>query len=599
MSDTERSGEGYDEILATVWPDVRRTFNYPLVRRARLSEGRERGDAYRWRDDEVVLSASFLERLDRLDDDVDRRTTVETLLKHEVGHYVLFPRELVRHLRYLQRAGETFGEAYGDRYYSLYADVCVDLRLLAGGYVGSELLALREHALAVATATAQSDVEATVQQRVHRLLLGIYQKTFAELPDRISPTETERGWLDPLLGIDYFVEDPAAHERNVVRFGNALERVLDDVPEREGGTVEDPFDEGKGAAARPFGGSDPATLPEAALDEALSDAVEAGGSYRYERLRDFLDARTEFEDPLDATERDRGGAAGVEPGTFERHDELIPFYRRWARSVPFYVTETRIPDDDPALYRSGRRPFESTDPVRDVAPFASFGVLGVPDVTKVHTDANGEDRTTRRTVPDLLVGVDSSASMPHPSEDSHAVLAAFLLAATYRRQGASVGGYNFSTEVAFLPPTTDSSAVRSLACGYWGGGTAFDHETLAEFVANSGDFDGLTFSSTAAYERLMERLDGDVTDTTSSLFEDRQSVDHALITDGNLVNRAALVETLENAPADVRTFVFVTDADAAETWREATEDVWVYAVPDVNALADRVLGLAADRFGTD
>jgi hypothetical protein len=593
MTDTT---ERYEAILSAVWPSVRRAFNYPLVRRARLSDGRASGDAYRWQDDEVVLSTAFLERLDRLDADVDRHTTVETLLKHEVGHYVLFPRELARHLRYLQRATETFGEGYGDRYYSLYADVCVDLRLLGDGYVDTELLDLRERALELATATAGSDVEATVQRRVHRLLLAIYQETFADLPDRISPTAVERSWLDPFLAIDYFVEEPAAHERNVVRFGNALERVLADVPERGVAAVDSPFDEGKGAAARPFGGTDPATLPEATLDEALSKAAE-GGSYQYERLRDFLEARAGFEDPLSATERDRGGAAGVEPGEFERHDDLIPFYRRWARNLPLYVTETPTPADEAATYRSGRRPFESTDPVRDVDPFASFGVLGVPEVTKVHRYAQGAERTRRRTVPDLLVGIDSSASMPDPTEDSPAVLAAFLLAATYRRRGARVGGYNFSTEVAFLPPTTDRGAFDSLACAYWGGGTAFDRETLAEFVANMADLDGLTFSSGEAYERLLERIDAEETaaESAATPFEDQRSIDHALITDGNLVNRSALVETLRDVPAEVRTFVFVTDPDAAETWDADVEDAWVYSTPDASALADRVLGLAADR----
>lgn len=608
---TESRRERYEADLDAAWPAVRRAFNYPLVNRARLSDGSVNrkaqgagdvdaaGDAYRWEDDEVVLSTAFLDRLDEAD--AERRTIIETLLLHEVGHYVLFPRELVHHLRYLQRAMETFGDEYGRRYYSLYADICVDLRLLGDGYVGTELLDLRERALDVATATARSDVEETVQRRIHRLLLGIYQETFDDLPRRVALSDVERAWLDPFLDINYFVDDPAAHERNVVRFGNALERVLNDVPGRAIRAGDSPLDEGKSAADRPFGGTDPATIRNAELGDALSDAVDEGGSYQYERLLDFLEARAGFEDPLDSPPGDAGGAAGIEPGTFERHDDLVPFYRRWARSLPLAVTDTTVPADEAARYRRGRRAFEFADPIRDVDPFASFGVLGVPGVTKVNTYAGGEDHSVERTVPDLIVGLDSSASISHPTEDSHAVLAAFLLAATYRRNGARVGGYNFSTELAFLPPTTDRSSFHSLACGYWGGGTAFDRASLADFVANADALDGLTFSSSEAYERLLERIDrgDDRAESGESPFGDNQAVDHALVTDGNLVNRESLVAAIDDAPAHVRTFVFVTDGDRAVEWEASDLDAWVYAVPDVNALARRVLGLARERLATD
>ena len=597
---TESKRDRYKAELEAVWPSVRRAFNYPLVRRARLSdEITETGDAYRWQDDEVVLSKPFLDCVDGSDD--DRQTTIETLLKHEVGHYVLFPRELVHHLRYLQRAVETFGDEYGSRYYSLYADICVDLRLIGGGYVGTELLELRERALDIATAKARSDVEETVQRRVHRLLLGIYQETFDDLPRRALLTDVEQSWLEPFLGIDYFVDDPDAHERNVIRFGNALEQVLDDIPGRDIQTIDSMLDEGKSAATRPFGGDDPATIRDAELDDALSDAVNAGRSYQYERLLDFLESQADFQDPLDPTSGDRNGAAGIEPGTFERHDEVISFYRRWAQTLPLSVTATDVPSDAVARYRRGRRSFESSDPIRNVDPFASFGILGVPGITKVDTYAEGEDRTVRRTVPDLLVGLDSSASMPHPTEDSHAILAAFLLAATYRRAGARVGGYNFSTELAYLPPTTDRSVFQSLACGYWGGGTTFDRASLADFVANADTLDSLTFSTSDAYERLLERMEEDTTGSEAGppVFGDKQSFDHVLVTDGNLVNRESLVDAIRDTPAHVRTFLFVTDSDRATEWESSSLGAWVYAIPDVNALAHRVLGLARERLPID
>ena len=102
--------ERYRAVAERLWPDVRRAFNYPLLRDVGLADPDGAADPapVRRADDRVVLSTSHLDAFDP--DANDDEWLVDALLKHEVGHYALFPRVLAPHLRYLQRAEEPFGE---------------------------------------------------------------------------------------------------------------------------------------------------------------------------------------------------------------------------------------------------------------------------------------------------------------------------------------------------------------------------------------------------------------------------------------------------------------------------------------------------------
>lgn len=568
----------YRDAIDRRWPEVRRLFNFPLLHGVRIADDADRDPSpVTWRDDRVVVSRAHLEALDP--EPEDREAVVGALLKHEVGHYALFPRELSHHLRYLQRAEEVFGEERGYRYYARYADTCVELRLLKHRIGGEEILRYR-HSAATAWAADESlsDPEREARRRIGRLLVALYQETFPDLPTVVSLPDREAAYLDRLREIDYFADGPEVHEGNLVRFGHALETALADLPGDALAGLATPEDRGKSPGERPFAGDAVDRIPEAELDSALSDAL-AEDEWVYDRLKGYLERRADFEDRYEA---EQGGAAGLDRGAIERHDDEIPFYRRWAAEFPVYPTPTRQVEQETDLYRAGRKTFELGDPVDRLNPYASLGVLGVPGVSKVDRFDEGTVTTERTGVPDLLVGLDSSGSMPHPTEESHAVLAAFVLARAYHRNGASVGGYNFSGGVAFLPPSRSLEPFYALMCARWGGGTVLDREALVTFADRMGELDGIHVSDEEGHDEMVERELGEADAPVGA--EAFDALDHVLVTDGNLANEDAVVEFVERVGDVARTFVFVTDPANYDRWAD-------YSLPNTQVFT---LGSEAD-----
>lgn len=613
MTDVESLARLVDER----WPHVRRALNYPVVDRVRVvraddgegeagdidasagdESGRDAGDggrdqgAYRWERNEITIPASYLRLLDP--DPADAQRVVDAVLEREVGHYVYFPRELAHHLQYLQRATEAFDAARGKAVYTVYADVCADLRLLESGVAGGELLDLRRHMLNAITADGPGSIAVEAYRRVERLVAALYGTVFKDLDAPVTLTDDEREYLKHLREIPYFADSVAAHERNLVRFGHVLEDATDDLPGSLAG--ERPEDAGGGTVGRAFP-TDLDALSRADVDDALSAAVEQG-KWEYDRLAEFLDTETGFADRFEAR---AAGGAGLERSAIKTHDDEIPFYRRWAASHPLYVAQTPVETDELAQYRGDRTPYEVSDPLEDVDPFASMGLVGVPGISQVYEYEPGWTDVSEVRVPDLLVGLDSSGSMPPPGEESHAVLAAFVLANAYHRHGAHVGGYNFSADLAYLPPTRDRQQFYSLACARWGGGTALNWDALLAFLDEPNDDEVRTTDADDHEQLLADLQDGAGDERTSastageSADGDRPDVltnlDHVLVTDGDVANRGAVVDAVERAAADARHFVFLTDEDAAEEWRALdAPNTRVHAVSESADLVDLAVG---------
>lgn len=615
----------YETVLADVWPEIRRAFNYPLVARVRLTDGTSSPDrsgdgtgrdasgaeiarlggtsggaGYRWDANELVVSVTHLDRLAPADE-AELERLLRPLLKHELGHYACFPRELFRHLLYLDRARTAFGDGLGPSYYAVYADVCDDLRLLESHVAGEDLLRLRRRtAESLPDDGTLSAPRRAAIRRVQRLMLGLYQATFADLPSVVEPTDAEARYVDRLGDIRYLDDGTGTHERNLVLFGNVLSDVLSDLPRSALDGLGTPEDRGKARGERPFSGDAVERIPDARLDDAVSAALLEDGTGAYERLADFLEDRAGFADPYD---REAGGGAGLDRADLERNDDRVPFYRRWASGHPVFVADRPQSVEEAGHYRRGRRRYEPGDPLREVNPFASLGLVGVPGVSQTDVFSEGTAAVERPGVPDLLVGIDSSGSMPDPAVESHAVLAAFVLAETYYRSGADVGGYNFSADVAFLPPGRDLDTLHALLCARWGGGTLLDWETLTGFVGRMDRLDGVVLSEESDHEAALERLAADDvqrnpgpdsppgSSAVPEVDPTFETVDHVLVTDGELANEEEAAGFLEGVSEHARNLLFLTDDSRYEAWagRDIPE-TWVYAAADPEDLVALAVG---------
>jgi uncharacterized protein with von Willebrand factor type A (vWA) domain len=184
----------------------------------------------------------------------------------------------------------------------------------------------------------------------------------------------------------------------------------------------------------------------------------------------------------------------------------------------------------------------------------------MPGITQVWKRREGDIFGEEEDVPDCLIMIDSSGSMPNPKRHlSYAVLGAACAAEAYLRRDARVAVYNFSDAHVGgrrnLYYTDRRFDIYSSLCHYFGGGTRLQIEDI---------------------EALQ-------TDEVPDIF---------LITDMQITNLAALIE-LFNERANRVTAVHIGDNDSVRTFRRSMgprKNVSVFAVEDKQSIPGIVLG---------
>jgi len=188
-----------------------------------------------------------------------------------------------------------------------------------------------------------------------------------------------------------------------------------------------------------------------------------------------------------------------------------------------------------------------------------LGRIGTPGLTKRWLRAGPESRLVRKKVPDLVIIIDSSGSMPNAlSTTSYPVLAAFVVARVYLAQGSQVAVVNFSNGVLMQEFTTDEVGVYKHLAAFQSGGTTFPAKLL---------------------EEVLEKV--------------RRPVDIVLISDMDIANAEEAWKWLAQHSALHRLFIFLKGSDrkVEEIKRKFQgKPVEVHSVDNDRSLVDLALG---------
>ena len=194
-----------------------------------------------------------------------------------------------------------------------------------------------------------------------------------------------------------------------------------------------------------------------------------------------------------------------------------------------------------------------------------LGKIGTPGLTKRWLRSGPESRLVRREVPDLLVIVDSSGSMPDSvSATSYPVLAAFVVSRAYLAQGARVAVVNFSSRSLVQEFTGDEVAIYKHLAAFQAGGTVFPTEVLEEVLGKA-----------------------------------RRPVDIVLISDMDIANAQEAWEWLVRHSSLHRLFIFLNGADKKVEQIKGQlqgKPVEVHAVTNDCSLIDLALGRVRAAF---
>ncbi len=427
-----------EEVLAQVWPRVRRKHFFPELPVPQIKQGADR-TAVEMRHKQIVLSADFCVQMAHK---MPVEEVIEATLDHGVAHYTRCPWDFTTHLKLYAAAKEVLQDRQmAQRAADAFIDVVADTHCVKE--FETTLPRLYRH------------VEKTTLDTV---LTALYSRIWGVDLESSAP----EGLVRRLSRIPYL--DRKKWEESLRRFCWLLRPILEE--ERQGGPSE---------TSAPLGRHDLAGHPPGAVEQGLREFARHVSNPREFReiVADFAEELAE-QGYLEQQER-MGRGRGQEWDTdILYYMKLAENYHLWVRQAPL----ERSRSSDPYAHV----PWELGKPVRDIDVWTSFGKI-LPGLSQTWVHRPGEVKGRHEGVPDCIVVIDSSGSMTHPRYLlSHAILGAGCACEAYLRHGAQVAVYNFSDVPKggklLLDFSRDRRKIYQALCRYFGGGTVLTLEEL-------------------------------------------------------------------------------------------------------------------------
>lgn len=565
-----------ERLFDEEWGKVNDDFNHPQVAVPRLVPAIPGMDTARFdfisRTTEV--SEGYVRLMER--NGLDPRTAISGLLRHEMGHYAFFPRDAADALALRTHADLVFREK-GEPIYTLFGEAVDDLTTMQRG-LGAGIM---EERRAMLRADRSRDPQGA---GLWDLFLGVYERVLSLGAGDVPLEYTSAA--EKLANVNYFDPAPAERRLAIVQFGNAIK---DHLPNR----------------VRTVDGCSLSLdhLTQQQIDQALAQIIIRYGKASYKAAKQWLKAhKPDYKDPLDTPLNPNKKGIGLAGSELQFHDEEVPFYVRWASTFPVYIARRPLVADATDPEKAGLRDFEVGDPIQAIDVFGSRGQIGMPGVSKVRTTEPSPAVARKKLVPDLSCWVDSSGSMEHPRAKAVQILAAHLLGTNYHANGSLVGGANFSADLAYLPPTRDLAAYRSLMTAYWGGGTVLNTEKLRQWLVENKK--GLQVDSIEDRDLLSHidpRKRREFEEKNLQVRLDRarrerlERLDGVIISDGYIANGEEVIDFLHALAEHARVYAFITSEAGYQQWlphASPRRNVFVYKAVSPRDLIGLSLGLA-------
>jgi len=623
-------GQDLDRKLEEMWPDVYERTNAQGIACPEIIDDLTYANTacFNFENRKTSIARDFVIRMAKhlpisasLDTAIN--TALRGILEHEVGHWKFFPCETWVHVYLVAEAEKLFKQSY-ESTYCFYSDTSNELFLMRSGVADDELARMR----LACSAIAKDDASKTM----NKLMAALYQHHFKFKDLKIPLDEKEQGLFEDLKKISFMNETIEEHVGSMYTFGKLLEKLITEYPPKEGDSVGigmgDGKDSGKSGSSQggsgagkiiltPGYGSDGSldNIPGHILDGALTEILGTLGKRAYEDVKGFLKkVRPDYKDPFEGKESDAASTcAGLSRADFKKNDHLIPLYERWASSHPLYIVKRPIMSDSSSMHIEGKKEYEVGDPLHRLDIYGSRGFIGVPGLSKTWLEEQGTIPSLEWSIPNLLLGIDTSSSMPHPGSRHGAmhVLAAAIIGRNYymnqtydeNKDPVGIGAWNFSSDMAFLPPSRNINAFYSMICAYWGGGTLIDTKKLMEFIKTYEDGKyGLLFSDEKDYERVLDRLPiseeekkqfvkKDLNVNTSKFASRLEKLDNVLITDGYIANIEEVMYNLSSMAKLSRNFVFLTNKEQYKVWsKKKLPNTWIELAEKPKDLIGLALG---------
>lgn len=324
--------------------------------------------------------------------------------------------------------------------------------------------------------------EAYLRGKVDKLLRSYYSDVTG-LDFGVPKLEEDlRRRKEALKKIDFL--DPARLEHNLERFADIVESL---VREEKGGSPLHIY------SIRDFSLED--------IEKGLEEIAKEVDAREFREISE--EVRQELEDWSIGESDISGGTRGIGLVLKELEEPNIHWYLNRARRYQIRIEPYLSADE--GSYPKEIKDFELGDPIEFWVPEESYGKI-IPSIAKGF-ERGGFETYHERNIPNAVIFMDSSGSMPDPSEGSYPIIGAFAVAKTYLDNGAKVGVISFSEENISIKPTTDGESVYKSLISYQGGGTTLHILPLKEYCKELDENVEYILISDAGLYNLTEVID--------------------------------------------------------------------------------------------
>lgn len=578
--------------IESVWNKVLERYNYPLLSNAPgyNTDMPLPTAMFDFLTNSITVHPKFIAEL--MAKGLSEEEALTGILMHEVGHYMVNPRDLTRAVKQTEAVDTLFKDEPIDiRKFIInyFSDCAVNLERMKYGDSGKELR--RVYAAFKGVGDGVYDLlGAFIQNRLPDFEFESDAKIAAKYKQKIEElckidfydARCESGWL---LMFGNVILDLLKKEKPKCPPGQISSKGKDKTSESNG-SAEGESSESK-ETNNPIADYDPyeiiRKMDREQIDKVLNDIAKEHDIGTYERIKKYLEKQTGKNLGQSPAQQSHSRGIGLESAPISWNDPCRDFYLRKAAGHGIYIIKKPMADDAKESYPLDNTKYKVEDPVHLLNPFSTPWIL--PGITARSKIVKGRSLDKKFKTPHLMISIDSSGSMPHPRTMSYAVLGGHIIALNYHANGSMVGVHNFSTDSFLLFPTRDIMMVSKALCAYHGGGTVYDVEKVKQYfelmskahVFEKKGIEGIVLSTHEDYEKLISSIDParkkefekkeltvKIDDTLKRAYE---QLDHVLITDGEIFNISEIVDYF-NPIADLtrHTIIVVNNPACAEKW---------------------------------
>lgn len=413
-----------ESCLDKAWEDTKKLFCYPPLRKPVLSNTLDTA-AIDMLNNKIWINEKFVEFVHNVSilnkNPVDYTTILKGILQHEVNHYILCPSD-VSNMIILQNEVKKVTKEYYQVVANYFFDFVINLDIIKRKK-RTELLCVYKNLL--------------MNNPLDLLNVAFLQKKTKENLNVKITDELLLNKLESLCKIDYL--NKRKWRKSSRRFAEIIKDLL---------TEENIND------LNPLDVWDFKNYDDGEIEKGIIDASKE---------LDIL----EFKEIFD-TEK-----------IYLPYSPIAYFYEQQSKK---FLIKAKGKQSGAEFQNGEHKKYEISDSYSSVDVFNSYGKF-MPGFSQSWKNNNTSENNNPILIPDLIIAIDSSMSMPDPSlVTSSAVIGAFCAARYYLERNSLVATYNFSNNIYITDFSNDKNLIYSNLCLYQKSGTFFGLDSMKKLV---------------------------------------------------------------------------------------------------------------------